>query len=64
MSSLEQIMHLLLGLLSAHHNKIPRLHEANRRRVMRRHQYSAQRALRHRVGQKLATHVAAGENRL
>ncbi len=68
-----RIEHPLLGLgaaqkgpmnLAAHrgvsyHDEIPRLHEADGRRVMRRVEDAQQQFLRHLLGQELIAHVAA-----
>ncbi len=43
-------------------DKIPRLHEAHRRRMVRCHQHSRQLLVGHRLREKLAAHITPGVN--
>ena len=52
----------LLDLGRADQQEVPRLHEADRRRMMGRHQHAAEYFVGDRIGQELAAHVAAIED--
>ena len=55
----EGVVHAALGVLRAHHEKVPGLHEAHRGRVMRGGEDAAEHLVGHGRGQKLPAHVAA-----
>jgi hypothetical protein len=57
-------VHALLDRRRADDEEVPRLHEADRRRVVRRQQDATEDVVGDRVGEKLAAHVAAAVDRL
>ena len=58
----KSVVHAAFGVLRLHHQKIPRLHEAQRGRVVRRREDAAEHLVGHRRGQKLPAHIAARKN--
>ena len=61
---LEHALNALPHLVRAHQQEVPRLHEADRRRMVRSHQQAGEHVIRNGRRQKLTAHVAATENGL